>query len=99
MRAITPEYFEETLDSMFPDKESLEMMIMSQFEYGDGGTDIVISNSNDLHEDKDVGRIYARLTTERYGITVYMYQVESMEKPDYNVENVSAFIDECLEDK
>ena len=94
MGKITAEYFEETLDSVFPDKESLEMNILTELPFEDGSTDVIITNFSDLCEDKNISEIYGVLETERYGITVYMYHVKKASEPDYSIEKVEEFLNE-----
>lgn len=86
MQKITQEYFEETLDSLFPDKESLEMNIITRVPYKDSkDTEVVITPSDSVHLEE---KCYGRLETERYGLTVYMYHVDRV--PDIEITDEEA---------
>lgn len=74
MQIITPEYFENQLDSLYEDKEDIQNVLLKQYMF-DADKDIFITHSPDLDTDESV-ECLEKLHVNKDGLDMYMYLVK-----------------------
>ena len=86
METITPEYFENMLDTLFEDEEDLKNSLLKQYMF-DNDKDIFITPNSVLDEEDDIECV-KKLHTQRAGMDLYLYvvKVEREELPKKPIE-------------
>ena len=74
METITPEYFENMLDTLFEDSEDLHNSLLKQYMF-DNDKDIFIIPNNELDEENGIECI-KKLYTQRAGMDLYLYVIK-----------------------
>ena len=74
MQTITPEYFENQLDSLYEDKKDMENALLKQCMF-DADKDIFITHSPDLDKDESI-ECLEKLHINKDGLDMYMYLVK-----------------------
>ena len=77
MKKVTEEYFEELIDTIFQEKEELEMNISTSLPFDEKEeTEIVITSCEGMENDEGV-ECYTKYKTEKFGIEVFMYHIKN----------------------
>lgn len=74
MKTITPEYFENMLDTLFKDSEDLKNSLLKQCMF-DNDKDVFITPNAELDKEDKI-ECLEKLYTQRDGIDIYMYLVK-----------------------